>query len=172
MTNACIVHHEIASPRTRAALVATATHLLGNAADAEDCVQEALLLAARNAHAFEARACARTWLTRVVRNACLMHRRASRRLRRGGAAVHITLDDLPIASIGDPEQEVISRALVAVIEDELQRVSHRDADVFLRCVVDERALADVAEERRMSRQALKSRLYRVRRRLADRLSGA
>lgn len=87
------VRAAISDPTTRRRLVAFATAHLGAPTDAEDCVQEALLLASRHEGSFAGRASPETWLFRVVQNACRMHRRARRRLRRGEDACHVPLDE-------------------------------------------------------------------------------
>lgn len=172
-----LVHAEIANPRTRARLVASATRVLGNEADAEDCVQEALILAARNAAQFEGRSSPTSWLFRVVLNACRMQRRALRRERRGGGVTHVSVDDLvgshPVADATfDPEQVALGRDALAVVIDELTRIPHKDAALFERHVVEDQPLRDLANDARLTRQAVKSRLFRVRRRLAERLDEA
>jgi len=59
--------------------------LAGNAADAEDATQEALIAVARGLHSFDGRAAFTTWSYRVATNACLdeLRRRARRPLPRG-----------------------------------------------------------------------------------------
>ncbi|WP_251055331.1 RNA polymerase sigma factor [Streptomyces sp. ISL-66] len=52
-------------------LLALALHLLGNRADAEDAVQEALLSAWRQLPEFRHRASFGTWMYRIVTNRCL-----------------------------------------------------------------------------------------------------
>ncbi|MGZ3416418.1 MAG: RNA polymerase sigma factor [Polyangiales bacterium] len=172
-----LIHSEIAHPRTRARLLASATRILGNQADAEDCLQEALVLASRNAAQFEGRSSPTTWLFMVVANTCRMQRRAMRRERRGGSSVHVPMDDVVAQqsvadSSCDPEQSIRGRDVLALVADELRLVAPRDARLFERCVLEDRPLRDVAEESRLTRQALKSRLFRVRRRLAERLEAA
>jgi RNA polymerase sigma-70 factor, ECF subfamily len=169
-----LIHAEIANPRTRARLIASAVRVLGNEADAEDCVQEALILAARNADQFEGRSSPTSWLFRVVINACRMQRRSARRERRGGGAVHVSVDDLvrshPIAdSNSDPEEAIAARELSDVIADELAQVGDRDALLFRRYVAEDLPIDALAKDVRLTRQAVKSRLFRVRRRLAERL---
>jgi RNA polymerase sigma-70 factor (ECF subfamily) len=56
-----------------------AFRLLGNAADAEDAVQEALLAAHRHIGQFRGQAQMTTWLTTIVRNCALMQLRRRRR---------------------------------------------------------------------------------------------
>jgi RNA polymerase sigma-70 factor (ECF subfamily) len=169
-----LVHAEIGNPRTRARLVASAVRILGNEADAEDCVQEALVLAARNAAQFEGRSSATSWLFRVVLNACRMQKRALRRERRGGGAVHLSIDDLvgqhPASELGDdPEAIVVGRDTLEILDRALATVAPLDAALFRRHVAEDLPLKDLAREVDLTRQAVKSRLFRVRRRLADAL---
>lgn len=169
-----LIHAEIADPRTRGRMLAVATRILGNAADAEDCLQEALVLASRNAERFEGRSSPTTWLFTVVSNACRMQRRAMRRERRGGSLIHVPIEDADqtLRHHDDPEQSIRGRDVLDLVADELRLVPERDARLFERCVLEDRPLRDVAEEHRLTRQALKSRLFRVRRRLAERLEAA
>jgi RNA polymerase sigma-70 factor, ECF subfamily len=169
-----LIHAELSNPRTRARLVATATRILGNESDAEDCVQEALILASRNADQFEGRSSPTSWLFRVVVNACRMQRRAERRERRGGGAVHVSVDELvatvPAADATfDPEQTAAANQLLAVVSDELDQIPEKDAKLFRRYMVEDLPLEKLARDSRLTRQAVKSRLFRVRRRIADRL---
>lgn len=169
-----LIHAEIGNPRTRARLVASATRILGSEADAEDSVQEALLLAARNADRFEGRSSPTSWLFRVVLNACRMRRRAERRERRGGGAVHVSIDDLvtrhPMADATfDPEAALVGRDLAAIVDGELDQMADKDALLFRRYFAEDLPLEQLARDVRLSRQAVKSRLFRVRRRLAERL---
>ena len=64
-----------------------AFRLLGNAADAEDAVQEALLAAYKHINQFRGQSQISTWLTAIVRNCALMQLR--KRLRH----VHFSLDE-------------------------------------------------------------------------------
>jgi RNA polymerase sigma-70 factor, ECF subfamily len=52
-----------------------ALRLLGNRADAEDAVQDALLAAYKNLHQFRGQSQMSTWLTTIVRNCALMQLR-------------------------------------------------------------------------------------------------
>ncbi len=154
-------------------MIASAARILGNEADAEDCVQEALILASKNADQFEGRSSPTSWLFRVVLNACRMQRRAARRERRGGGAVHVSMQDLlssPAADGSyDPENAFAAAELVDVVADELSRVADRDAALFRRYMAEDLPLEVLARDSQLTRQAVKSRLFRVRRRLADRL---
>jgi RNA polymerase sigma-70 factor (ECF subfamily) len=64
-----------------------AFRLLGNAADAEDAVQEALLAAYKHISQFRGQSQISTWLTSIVRNCALMQ------LRKRPRQIHIRLDE-------------------------------------------------------------------------------
>jgi RNA polymerase sigma-70 factor (ECF subfamily) len=64
-----------------------AFRLLGNAADAEDAVQEALLAAHKHINQFRGQSQLSTWLTTIVRNCALMQ------LRKRPRQIHFSLDE-------------------------------------------------------------------------------
>jgi RNA polymerase sigma-70 factor (ECF subfamily) len=64
-----------------------ALRVLGNAADAEDAVQEALLAAYRHIDQFRGQSQMATWLTTIVRNCALMQ------LRKRSRQNHLPLDE-------------------------------------------------------------------------------
>jgi RNA polymerase sigma-70 factor (ECF subfamily) len=78
----------------------SAYRLLGNAADAEDAVQDALLAAYKHLGQFKGRSQMSTWLTAIVHNSAKMQLRS--RLRH----VHVSLDE-PIAE--DPDRSLLNR---------------------------------------------------------------
>src|ERR1700757_4916876 len=64
-----------------------AFRLLGNSADAEDAVQEALLAAHKHLHQFRGQSQMSTWLTTIVSNCARMQ------LRKRPRQIHIPLDE-------------------------------------------------------------------------------
>jgi len=74
---------------------------LGNAADAEDAVQDALLAAYRHLGQFKGQAQMSTWLTAIVTNCARMH------LRRRPRQPHLSLDEL----CGEDEKYCLSDRL-------------------------------------------------------------
>src|SRR5580704_10799456 len=64
-----------------------ALRVLGNAADAEDALQEALFAAYRHIGQFRGQAQLATWLTAIVRNCALMQ------LRKRPRQIHLSLDE-------------------------------------------------------------------------------
>jgi RNA polymerase sigma-70 factor (ECF subfamily) len=65
-----------------------ALRVLGNAADAEDAVQEAVLAAYKHINQFKGQSQISTWLTTIVRNCALMQ------LRRRPRQIHLPLDEM------------------------------------------------------------------------------
>lgn len=82
----------------------SAYRLLGNIADAEDAVQDALLAAYKHLDQFKGQSQMSTWLTAIVHNAARMRLRT--RLRH----VHVSLDE-PIGK--DPERSISDRLAAA-----------------------------------------------------------
>ncbi len=78
-----------------------AYRLLGNAADAEDAVQDALLSACKHLDQFRGESQISTWLTAIVSNSARM------RLRRRRREVHVSLDE----QIGEDQQYSVSERL-------------------------------------------------------------
>ena len=75
-----------------------AYRLLGNRADAEDAVQDALLAAHTHWHQFRGDAQISTWLTTIVINCAKMQ------LRKRSRRIHLSLD----SRIGDEQQYLVS----------------------------------------------------------------
>jgi len=167
------VHQAIASPKTRPRLLACARRMLGNSEDAEDCVQESLITATLLASQFESRATPMAWLYRIVENVCRMHRRALRRMRRGGDVVHVPIDEATGLAEREtwwhPEHAIRAKEALATLASELGRIAPHDAQLFHRHVMEGVPLRALASEHQLSSSAVKSRLFRVRRRLHETL---
>ena len=78
-----------------------AFRLLGNAADAEDAVQEALLAAYKHINQFRGQSQISTWLTTIVRNCALMQ------LRKRARQIHFPLD----TEVGEEQQRFLWEGL-------------------------------------------------------------
>src|SRR5207244_8490441 len=79
----------------------SAYRFLGNAADAEDAVQEALLSAYKHLDQFRGQSQMSTWLTAIVSNCARMQ------LRRRPSQVHVSLDE----RIGEEQEYYMSDRL-------------------------------------------------------------
>jgi len=148
-------------------LYRVALMLVGNAADAEDVLQETFAGAFRHLRAFEERASVRTWLTSIlVRQAARHHRKMSRQprqtleeLSQGARAIlggentaratnlDLRLDVLHVLDTLAPEQRQV------VVLRELQGLSYKEIAGVLGIPIG----------------TVESRLFRARRELRERL---
>src|ERR1700712_1290901 len=94
------------------AMVGLARRVLGNAADAEDVAQEAMLRVWTHAPRWQPLAAFRTWLTRIVVNLCLDRKRRAPWVGLGAAGE--IADPAPSAS-DSAEQSERERAITAAI---------------------------------------------------------
>jgi RNA polymerase sigma factor (sigma-70 family) len=155
------------------ALFQTALRLLGNAEDAEDALQEAMLSAYRNLPRFEGRSQFSTWMTRIVINAALMRRRSKR------AHPALSLDDSTddktpmVERFADehpsPEQLYASAELSERVKENLQELSPLLRNAFELRELEGLSADEAAKALGVSRNTLKARLWRARQQLAGRL---
>jgi RNA polymerase sigma-70 factor (ECF subfamily) len=135
-----------------------AYRLVGNAPDAEDVVQEAVMGAFEQAGRFRGRSTVKTWLTRIVmRQAARSHRRRARR----------ATDDLPqgMASGGMEAPESahmrmdVMRALQGLTPDHREVVVLREFEGM--------SYAEMAETLDLPQGTVESRLHRARQELKE-----
>jgi len=140
-------------------LFALAVSLVGNAADAEDVVQETLAGAYRGLGAFEERSSVKTWLTRILVRQAARHLERSR--RRGS---HVVQSDGGLASASgrastsDADARIDIAAAVGSLSPE-----HRDVIVLRE--FQGMSYDEIAQVLAIPRGTVESRLYRARRRL-------
>ncbi len=161
-----------------------ALRLTGREEDAEDVRQETFLKAFRHLRGFRRGARFSTWLTQIARNESFTKLRE----RRGGRM--LSLDDpesaaaesfeqarpqrnaainLVNANIADPEEHFHRREVRARLRDVFAALDPAFLAVFLLRAVEKRSTRQVARELGISSSAVKSRLFRSRARLRDRL---
>lgn len=155
------------------ALFQTALRLLGNAEDAEDALQEAMLSAYRNLPRFEGRSQFSTWMTRIVINAALMRRR-SKRAHPALSLDDSTEDKTPMAerfadSHPSPEQLYASAELSERVQENLRELSPLLRNAFELRELEGLSADEAARALGVSRNTLKARLWRARQQLAGRL---
>lgn len=164
--------HKIVSSRL-SALHRSAYRLLGNTADAEDAVQDALLAAHKNLGQFKGRSRMSTWVTAIVNNSARMHLR--RRLRH----IHVSLDE-PIGETSDlslagrladdgptPETECGESEL----NNYLRHLTARLSPILLRAFqlrdIDGLSTRETAKVLGITNGTVKVRLARARKRLKE-----
>jgi RNA polymerase sigma-70 factor (ECF subfamily) len=149
-----------------------ALRLLGNRADAEDAVQEALLAAYKHLHQSRGQSQMSTWLTTIVSNCARMQ------LRKRPRQIHIPLDE----QIGEEERSFISERLADTRpspEDECRNselaahlrkctglLSPRLRRTFQLRVVDGLSIFETAQTLGLPHGTVKVQLSRARRKLA------
>lgn len=138
-----------------------------NRDEAEDLVQEVFIKAFRSLSSFRNNCAPRTWLMRIAINSCRNHARWKRR------HPMLTLDTVPdVSSPGDNPESILL--------NEIQRHELLNA-VFLlpsklkECILlhyfDEQSVAQISETLMVSQSAVKQRLARGRKRIAEVLGG-
>jgi RNA polymerase sigma-70 factor, ECF subfamily len=162
----------------RRRLFHTAFALLRNEEDAEDALQDAMLSAYTSLHSFQGRSQFSSWLTRIVINAAL------RRRQKNGRRLEVPLEDFATAEdeapvtpqIADPgpspERLCSAAELRELINDKLECLTPRYRLAIELCDVHEMRTAEAARAAGIHINALKSRVSRARKQLAERLSKA
>lgn len=132
--------------------------MLGNRTDAEDATAETFLRVLRRSNELRADGAFRTWLFRIARNLCID------KLRQ-----HKLMELPPDAQYTGSEERATLRVTVQQALSDLP-LEYREPLIL--CDLEEMAAREAAEMLKISVPALKSRLYRGRRALRDKLGSA
>jgi len=144
-------------------LYRVAFSLVGNAADAEDVLQEALAGAFRSAKKFEGRSSVLSWLTRIVVTEAAKFWRS----RHGKRDVPLEVDgDQPSSSGGTGAVDARLDLNTA-----LQQLSNEHREVLVLREIDGMAYEEMAEVLGVPRGTIESRLFRARAELKKKLKG-
>jgi RNA polymerase sigma-70 factor (ECF subfamily) len=132
---------------------------------AEDLTSETFYRAMRAVDGFRGDASMKTWLLRIARNLYLNRRRRESRSQ--------SLDDLEdrgelvAAREPDPETRFIRDQEGARVRRALRSLDEGDRSILFLAAEDELSCREIAEVLEISVPAVKTRLFRARRRLAD-----
>ncbi len=132
--------------------------MLGNRADAEDATAETFLRVLRRANDLRADGAFKTWLFRIARNLCIDKMRQPKLLEISGER-----------SYTGTEERAALRVTVQAALDELP-LDYREPLIL--CDLEDVSAKEAAETLGISVPALKSRLYRGRRALREKLGGS
>ena len=131
--------------------------MLGKRTDAEDATAETFLRVLRRSSELRADGAFRTWLFRIARNLCIDKLRQHKLL------------ELPAdMQVGNSEERTALRITVQQALSDLP-IEYREPLVL--CDLEDMPAREAAEVLKISVPALKSRLYRGRRALRDKLGG-
>jgi RNA polymerase sigma-70 factor (ECF subfamily) len=161
----------------RLSLYRQALRIVGNPEDAEDALQNAFLNAVCHLNQFEGRSKFSTWLTRVVINAAAMVRRSKHSQRAAPLEDCLPNDDgeasLEIADVQpDPEQVCSSSQINALVNEQFNLLSPGLRSAFQLRHIDGLSCVKAAQSLGISVSAVKSRVNRARRQLAESLNHA
>ncbi|HEV3258657.1 MAG TPA: sigma-70 family RNA polymerase sigma factor [Gemmataceae bacterium] len=137
--------------------------VLHNRHDAEDAFQATFLVLARKARSVNKHECLGSWLYRVAYHVAVKARAraANRRLRERQAASRVQTD---------PLEEVTGRELLALLDEELQRLPEYYRAPLVLCYLEGRTRDEAARQLGWSLGTLKRRLEEGRERLRTRLA--
>ncbi|MFJ3781910.1 RNA polymerase sigma factor [Streptomyces sp. NPDC090093] len=144
-------------------LTRLAVRLLGNRTEAEDAVQEAFISAWRRLPDFQGRSSFATWMYRIVTNRCLNV------LRRRGPVVPLEeADDVraPEHAVSPP-RIAEGRDAVRELRGALGLLSPEQRACWVLRELDDRSYEFIAEAVGIGQEAVRARVFRARRRLAQ-----
>ncbi|MBS1705799.1 MAG: sigma-70 family RNA polymerase sigma factor [Armatimonadetes bacterium] len=135
-----------------------AFRMLGNRSDAEDVTAETFLRVMRRMNELRADGAFRTWLFRITRNLCIDKMRQHK------------LMELPADT---PYNSSVDRTTLRItVHQALKELPDEYREPLILCDLEDISAKDAAEVLKISVPALKSRLYRGRRALRDKLGGS
>lgn len=156
------------------ALFRTARRIVGNAAVAEEMVQDACLKAYERFDPASEPAQFRSWIFRILVNCSIDH------IRRRGRELGLPVDGIPPTAleVADPSASMApdriaeSRQLGQAIDRALSELSPELRAVVILVLIEEMSYGEAASSLAISEDLVRSRLSRARARLRERLNGA
>jgi len=150
-------------------MLAVARRIVGDAAVAEDCVQEAFANAFRNIESFEERASLGTWLHRIVVNQALMRLRTERNRKEDSIDDLLPKFDANSCRIEEPWQETATpEGLLeheegrALVRSKVHELPDSYRIILVLRDIEEWTTREVAEKLDLSEANVKVRLHRAR----------
>lgn len=150
--------------RHQDALFRVAVRVLGDRADAEDALQEAMLDAWRRIRSFRAEAAFSTWMYRIVTNRC------TQLLRRNRPTVPVDDVDESFASgSGSPEDAAERDAEMAALARAVAGLPGEQRTCWVLRELEGLGYAEIAEITGAGETAVRGRIHRARTALAERM---
>jgi RNA polymerase sigma-70 factor (ECF subfamily) len=154
--------------RHRGAVYRAALTALGNAADAEDVAQEALVLAFRRIGQFRGEASVRTWMVSIAWRLCLSRRRRGIWRLRKKMANDSELTDVSAATLS-PEALIVSAEFIAAVRRQIQCLPPKLRDALLLTAAGDMTQEEIAAALRIPAATFRGRVLDARRRLKQKL---
>ena len=155
----------------RPKLLSLAMRVLGDADEAEDAVQDAMIKVWRNLGRFEGRAAFTTWLHRIAVNAALdrLRRRGSVPLSNGSPDEHH--HDTSEPALPETPERIYARAETAVVvRRAMGQLSDTHGEALRLCDLEGESYATIAQVTECPLGTVMSRLFHARRKLARALT--
>jgi RNA polymerase sigma-70 factor (ECF subfamily) len=153
-------------------LYRVARSVLRDDTEAEDALQDAYLQAYRALPGFRSESSLGTWLTRIVVNAALVHRRKTMRL-----AEVIELNGEPImeehpssAESGHPERDALRAQTRRLVEGKIDGLPDSFRTVFVLRALEELSVEETSEALGIPEATVRSRYFRARSMLREALA--
>jgi RNA polymerase sigma-70 factor, ECF subfamily len=151
---------EVLARRHQAALYRLAVRVMGDATEAEDALQEALLDAWRRISRFRGDSAFSTWMYRVVTNRCLAMLRRRRPLP-------VEAIDAPAPAADSPERSAELDAGLAALGSALAGLRDELRVCWVLRELEGLGYAEIAQITGTSEDAVRGRIHRARVRLAE-----
>jgi RNA polymerase sigma-70 factor, ECF subfamily len=142
----------------------TSYYLTGSKMDGEDVAQDALWKICRSLHQFKGDSSFRTWVYSIVLNT---YRDATRKKKR----LFIPLDDDLVDSGPSVEDTVAARGNLDALRREILQLGQEDREIFVLRHMQSLSYHEVAVALDVTEAHVRSRLYRVRQKLKNKLYG-
>ena len=157
--------------RHQGAVYRAALSALGNAADAEDIAQEALVLAFRRIDQFRGDASVRTWMVSIAWRLALSRRRRLwwNMARRMGSEVELA--QMP-ARIASPEAQVMSAQFIGCVQQEIRQLPAKLRDALLLASAGDLTQDEIAAALKIPASTFRGRVRDARLRLKAKLGKA
>lgn len=147
--------------------VRLAYYYLGNAADADEAVQDAFVKVYAHMTSFRVDQPFDAWFTRILVNTCLDRLKSRRRTPGASPADVLAADALDAVPSHEPspERRLLADASWREVAAAVRALPERQRDVFLLCHIDEASPRDAADALGMNAATLRVHLFRALRRL-------
>lgn len=151
-------------------MLAVGRRITGNDADAQDCVQEALLKAYRSIEQFEGRSGLATWLHRITVNAALMRLRSRSRSREDSLddllpnfdEYGMRVADTPASQTMEVERLYEQGQTQAAVRAAIDRLPDDYRAILIARDIEQLSIAETANLLDISQSLVKTRLHRAR----------
>jgi RNA polymerase sigma-70 factor, ECF subfamily len=141
-----------------------ACRVLGEREDSQDAVQNCLLRAVRNLQQFKNDGAFRSWLARILVNEAIDLLRKKRRRRGSTDNERDVFEQLPAPGL-TPEQALVKKECISALTKEVARLSEPLRSVVILCDLREYSMEEAAAALCVKSGAVRSRLFRARKRL-------